>query len=426
MIRTLRVLALLVGGTVSAAAQAASPREWVLVPDRVWDGIAAAPHTGWGVHVRGDRIVAAGPVASLRPSATAERIALPGTTLIPGLIEAHSHVLLHPYDEVSWNDQVLRQSEALRVARAVNHLKATVEAGFTTLRDLGTEGAGYADVGLKQAVAQGIIPGPRLIVTTKAIVATGSYGPTGFATDFADHMPIGAEEADGIEGLTRVVRDQIKHGADWIKVYADYRWGPNGEARPSFTIEELQQVVAVASSSGRQVVAHASTPEGMRRATIAGVASIEHGDGGTAEVFTLMAQRGVVLCPTIAAGDAITRYGGWRRGEPEPARIRAKRESVRLAIASGVSLCNGSDVGVFTHGDNAREIELLVEYGLTPLQALQAATTINAKLLGMEEQIGSIAAGRFADLVAVRGDPTTDVSALRRVELVLMGGVRRK
>jgi imidazolonepropionase-like amidohydrolase len=426
--RVLRTLAILACASSSALVAQAPPvpRDIVLLPDRVWDGLAATPHVGWGVVVRGDRIVAVGPAASLRPAANAERITLAGTTLIPGLIEAHSNVLLHPYNEVSWNDQVLRQSEALRVARAVNHLKATVEAGFTTLRDLGTEGAGYADVGLKQAVAQGIIPGPRLIVTTKAIVATGSYGPTGFATEFADHMPIGAEEADGIEGLTRVVRDQIKHGADWIKVYADYRWGPNGEARPSFTLEELQQIVSVASSSGRRVVAHASTAEGMRRATLAGVASIEHGDGGTAEVFALMAQRGVVLCPTIAAGDAITQYGGWQRGQPEPARIRAKRESVRLAIASGVTICNGSDVGVFTHGDNARELELLVDYGLTPLQALRSATVINAKMLAMDEQIGSIAVGRWADLVAVRGDPTTDITALRRVELVLLGGVRRR
>src|SRR5688500_17850015 len=244
------------------------PSAIALQPDRVFDG--AAMHTGWTVIVRGERIEAAGPSASTPVPSGARTIALPGTTLMPGLIEGHSHLLLHPYNETTWNDQVLREPEALRVARAVNHARATLDAGFTTVRDLGTEGAGYSDAGLKAAIEQRIIPGPRMVITSRAIVATGSYAPRGFDP-----------------------RRDMPQGADWIKVYADYRWGPNGESRPTFTEQELRTIVEVAGASGRPVVAHASTAEGMRRAVVAGVRTIDHGDGGTAEVFRLMRERGV-------------------------------------------------------------------------------------------------------------------------------------
>ena len=389
----------------------------LITPARVFDGMDM--HDGWSVLVRGDRIAAAGPSNTIAAPANATRVGLPGATLMPGMIEMHSHLLLHPYNETTWDDQVLREPLALRVARATNHARETLRAGFTTVRDLGTEGAGYSDVGLKRAIAQGIIPGPRMIVVTRAIVATGSYGPRGFTPEM--DVPQGAEEADA-SSLARVVRDQIGRGADWIKVYADYRWGPNGETRPTFTLGELEQIVEIARTSGRPVVAHSSTPEGMRRATLAGVETIEHGDAGTPEVFRLMKEHNVALCPTIAAGDAILRYRGWKHGDPEPARIAEKRASVRAAMEAGVTMCSGSDVGVFTHGENGRELELMVDYGIAPLQTLRAATSTNARLLHMEEQIGSVRPGLLADLVAVRGDPVKDIHVVRDISFVMKGG----
>ncbi len=391
----------------------------LLKPAHVFDGTAM--HDGWVVLVRGDRIAAVGPAAQVGAPADATVIDLPGMTLMPGMIEGHSHLFLHPYNETPWDVQVLKEPLALRTARAVTQARATLVAGFTSERDLGTEGAGDADVGLKMAIEQGIIPGPRLIVVTRAIVATGSYGPKGF--DPRWDVPQGAQQADGIEGVTHAVREQIGKGADWIKVYADYRWGPNGETRPTFTQEELTQIVLVARSSGRPVAAHASSAEAVKRAVLAGVETVEHADGGTAETFALMAQKGVALCPTLAADDAIARYRGWKAGvDSEPAMITAKRASFKLALAAGVTICMGGDVGVFTHGENVREMELMAAWGMSPLAVLRSATSVNAKVFHIDDKVGSIKPGLLADLIAVEGDPSTNIKALWKVKLVMKGG----
>ncbi len=417
------VIALLSCLAPAAGAQARPDSASLLLlrPARVWDGVADAAQTGMVVLVRGNRIDAIGSAAQIGVPSGARVLDLPNTTLIPGLIDLHSHVLLHPYNETSWDDQVLKEALGERVARATNHLRNTLNAGFTTLRDLGTEGAGDTDAGLRHAIEIGVIPGPRLFVANRAIVMRGTYGPKGFAPEV--QVPQGAEEAGGIEELTRVTRDQIRRGADWVKIYADYRWGPRGETRPAFTVEEITRVVEIARESGRPVVAHASSVEGMTRAIMGGVSTIEHGDAGTPEVFRLMAQKGVAFCPTIAAGDAIQRYRGWKPGVgTEPASITAKRASVKAAIDAGVVFANGSDVGVFTHGDNARELELLVEYGLTPLQAMRSATSVAGKALGYDGTLGVIKAGALADLVAVTGDPTKNIGATRAVVAVVKDG----
>jgi imidazolonepropionase-like amidohydrolase len=389
--------------------------DYLLKADRVFDGFES--HADWVVAVKGNKITYVG--ASYKGKAN-ETITLKGKTLLPGLIEGHSHILLHPYNEVSWNDQLLRESVAERSARAVNHLRASLMAGITTMRDLGSEGAGYADIGLKQAVEKGVVPGPRLLVAGKAIVATGSYGPKGFHEGV--EVPLGAETADGFDDLIRVTRDQIGHGADFIKVYADYRWGPNGTAEATFTVAELKTIVEIAESSGRYVVAHASSPEGMRRAIEAGVETIEHGDDATLEIFNLMKAKGIALCPTVAAGDAISQYGGWKKGiDPTPARILAKQENFKMALSAGVKIVFGGDVGVFTHGDNVRELELMVEYGMNTKAALISATSANAEQFHLNT-LGQLKAGFLADIIAVEGDPMKEISALRKVGLVMKDG----
>ncbi|GAB4008933.1 amidohydrolase family protein [Spirosoma migulaei] len=391
---------------------------YLLKPDRVFDG--ETMHEGWVVRVKEDKIETAGPASSV--SATgAEVIDLKGTTLTPGLIEGHSHLLLHPYNETPWDDQVLKEARSLRVARATVHAQKTLLAGFTTVRDLGTEGADYDDVGLKQAINKGIIPGPRMIVVTKALIATGSYAPKGFSPDI--DVPQGAEEADGHDALILAVRRQIGKGADAIKIYADYRWGLMAEARPTYTIDEIKLIVEVAKSSGRAVVAHAGTAEGMRRAILGGCETIEHGDAGTPEIFALMKQHGTALCPTLAAGDAVSQYRGWKKGQdPEPERIKQKRVTFKQALDAGVTICAGGDVGVFSHGDNARELIMMVDYGMKPIDVLRSATSVNADVFHLADR-GRVRPGLLADLVAVEGDPSKTIADLYRVRAVLKGGV---
>ena len=411
-----RILSVLILALVIAPACAQSI---LLRPDRLFDGEDV--HEGWVVVVEGDLIAAVGEESTLPIPARAEVIYLTGMTLSPGFIEGHSHLLLHPYSETSWNDQVLKESRAERVLRAGVAARATLHAGFTTVRDLGSEGAHYADVGIKTAIRKGVIPGPRMLVAGRAIVATGSYGPKGFHPDF--EPPLGAQTADGVDDLIRVTREQMGKGADFIKVYADYRWGPNSEAMPSFSLEELTLMQRTTASTGRALVAHASTEEGMRRAILAGVETIEHGDGGTREIYRMMAERGVVWYPTLAAVEAIQGYSGWRKGiDPEPARITVKKRVFRMALEEGVLIGMGGDVGVYQHGNNAWEMELMVEYGMTPLAVMRAVTSLNADTFHLADR-GRISAGLLADLVAVLDDPTENIMAAYDVRFVMKGGV---
>jgi imidazolonepropionase-like amidohydrolase len=350
-----------------------------------------------------------------------ERLNLDGLYLVPGLIDLHTHLLLHPYDEVSWEDQVLRDSLELRTIRAVAAARATLDAGFTTIRDLGTEGVGFADVALRDAIGRGIVPGPRILASTRAIVATGCYGPYGF--DPRWDVPKGAEEASGADEVRKAVRRQIAAGADWIKLYADYRRTKGEPPTPTFSLDELRAAVDEAKSAGRPTAAHASTAEGIRRTVEAGFDTIEHGYGADDEVLRLMAERGVTLCPTLAAAEASARYQGWKEGEPEPAVLREAWEMVVRAIAEGVRVACGSDAGVFAHGCNAREIELMAACGMAPREALRAATLVAAGVLGLGDELGRIAPGFLADLVAVKGDPLANISALREVAVVLRAGV---
>jgi len=409
------MLMLLITGPAMAAEQQAI----LLRPARVFDGVDPAPHPGWQVLVEGDKIAAVGP--NLTVPAGTRIIDLPGETLMPGMIEGHSHLFLHPYNETSWDDQVLHEPLALRTARAVAQARTTLMAGFTTERDLGTEGAGYADVGLKQAIDQGIVPGPRLLVATRAIVALGAYGPKGFEPGV--EIPQGAQEVSGSDDIVRAVRSQIAAGADVVKFYADYRWRPGEPSRPTLSAAELKAGTEAAHDAGRIVAVHAATAEGMRRAIAAGVDTIEHGYDGTAEIFKAMHDKGIALCPTLAASDGVAHYRGWNGADPAPASVEDNRHSFALARAAGVPICMGGDVGVFSHGQNAREMELMVAGGMPPAQVLIAATSGNARAFHIGDKVGAVKAGMLADLIAVGGDPTRDVAAVRDVRLVVKGGV---
>jgi len=412
----MRRLTLLFAGLLAAAPALADPI--LLRPARVFDGIDAAPHEGWQVLVDGDRIAAAGP--NLAAPAGARIIELPGATLMPGLIEGHSHLFLHPYNETLWDDQVLHEPLALRTARAVVSAEKTLDAGFTTERDLGTEGAGFADVGLRQAIEQSIVPGPRLLVSTKAIVARGAYGPRGFEPGVP--IPQGAQEVAGVDEIIRAVRDQVAGGADIVKFYADYHWGKGEPSRPTLSQAELNAGIAAAHDAGRLVAVHATTAEGMRRAVLAGADTIEHGYGGTDEVFKLMRDRGTALCPTIAASEAYARYfEHWDGREPAPESVQENRRSFQLAMKVGVPICMGGDVGVYTHGQNWLEMDAMQRAGMSAPQVLIAATSGNARILHLSDR-GAVKSGLLADLVAVDGDPARDVSAVRNVRFVMKGG----
>jgi len=411
-------LLIAMAAAISILASPAAAETYLLHPAQVFDGVNPQAHPGWSVLVEGDKIAAVGP--NIAGAAGAKVLELPGTTLMPGMIEGHSHIFLHPYNETLWDDQVLHEPLALRTARAVVHVRKTLEAGFTTERDLGTEGAGYADVGIKEAIDEGIIPGPRLLVATKANVARGAYGPKGFEPGVP--IPQGAKEISGADEMTKAARDQIAAGADVIKMYADYHYQPGEPSRPTMSEAEMAAGVAVAHDAGRIAAAHATTAEGLRRAILAGVNTIEHGYGGTAEIFKMMAERGIGYCPTLGASEAYGRYfQHWNGQEPAPESVQKARDAFRLAMKAGVPICMGGDVGVFPHGKNWLEMEAMQRAGMSPSQVLISATSRNAKILHLTDR-GEVKPGLLADLVAVDGDPTKDVSAVEHVRLVMKDG----
>jgi imidazolonepropionase-like amidohydrolase len=371
------------------------------------------------IHISGNRIDQIGPQI-VRSENDSVEMDLDGKIVLPGLIDLHSHLLLHPYNEASWNDQVLKESLELRVIRGTIHARKNLESGFTTLRDLGTEGAGFADVAIRDAINQGLIPGPRVFAVTKALVTTGGYGPSGFDPRFS--LPKGAQTADGVSGVRRATREQIAAGADWIKVYADYRRKSGDQSTPTFSLDELKAIVDEASSAGLNVSAHATTDAGIRRAVEAGVTTIEHGYEASVETLKLMRDRNVVLCPTLAASEAMAIYSGWKPGQPDQPRIALARQLMKNAIESGVTIACGSDVGVFAHGECVRELELMFAYGMSAADVINAATFRAAKVLGKEDQLGVVAPNYLADLVVVTDNPLEDISVLRKPFKVFKDG----
>lgn len=386
---------------------------------RVLDVTTGALSEPQQILIRGNKIAEIGGNLNVDSSNT-KVVDLGNRVAVPGLIDLHSHLLLHPYNEASWNDQVLKESLEHRVIRGTLHAKMNLDAGFTTIRELGTEGAAFADVAIRDAIDEGMIPGPRVFAATKALVTSGGYGPSGFDPRFV--VPKGAQTADGVGEVRRATREQIAAGADWIKVYADYRRKSGDRSTPTFSLEELKAIVDEADSAGLKVSAHASTDAGIRRAVKAGVATIEHGYEASVETLALMRENNVVLCPTLAASEAMAKYSGWNPDKTDHPRITLAKQLMKNVKESGVTVACGSDVGVFTHGTNVRELELMFAYGMGAKQVLQSATNVAAIVLGKQDELGQVRPGFLADLVIVDKNPVEDLTTLRNPIIVIKNG----
>lgn len=375
------------------------------------------------VLVKDNMIKEMGPSGSFNFPANAVIIDMPNQTLLPGLIDGHTHLFLHPYTEASWDNQVLRESKAERVIRASNNARLTLLSGVTTIRDMGTQGAGYEDVGLEQSIEKGVAVGPRMLIATRALSASGVYTSKEYASDV--EAPKGAAEVDGKDAILKEVRTQIGSGADVIYVFCESRWTKDNPSAPTFTEEELRLIVDIAKTANRQVVANASTPEGLLRAINAGIMFISHADNATPEILKLMKQKGVVIYPTIAHIEVLALQRGWKRGiDKDPERVATKKKMVEMALKAGTTLCFGSDAGGGVgHGKNYLEMELMVDYGMSNIAVLTSATSGNADLFNLSSKVGRVRVGLLADLIAVDGDPTKDVSKIEQIKFVMKDGV---
>jgi imidazolonepropionase-like amidohydrolase len=390
---------------------------------RLVDGRHPAPAVDVTILVEGARIKQVGAGLAVPPGATV--VDLGRATCLPGLIDSHTHILLQgDITAAEYDDQLLKESIPYRAIRATMAARTALEHGFTTMRDLETEGAMYADVDVKTAIERGVIPGPRLFVATRALAPTGMYPLQGYSWEL--RVPEGVQIADGLDGVRRAVREQVKYGADWIKYYSDRRYFMKDGALHSwvnFTDEEAHAIVEEAHRLGRKVAAHAMGREGILSALGAGVDTIEHGDGLDEETMDIMVRRGVFWCPTIFVGVYVAQ-GRADAGAPIwLTMVELEKHAFARALGKGVKIAYGTDAGGYAWTEpQARELSYMVRYGMTPLQAIESATRVGAELLGREADLGTIEAGRFADIIAVAGDPLADIAEMEKVRFVMKGG----
>src|SRR5213594_424352 len=412
------------------AGQAATPRPAPSPPvlikaGRLIDGRSDTPQANVGILVEGERITWVGPLAQLPGEARGAKVVdLSALTVLPGFIDTHTHLLLQgdPTSE-SYDRQLVYQSIPYRAILGARNARLALEHGFTALRDLETEGAMYADVDIKRAVSEGEIPGPRIFTSTRAMAPTGMYPIV--SSNWELELPHGVQPVDGVDQARLAVREQVAHGADWIKYYSDrrYYFGPPPDSVlhswVNFTDEEAKAIVDEAHRLGRRVAAHAIGSDGIAAALRAGVNSIQHGDGLTDSLMDVMVRNNVYWVPTVTVGAHVVPRGGvW------PALVALERKAFGRALRKGVKIALGTDVGGFpwTEINQAKELEYYVEYGMTPMQAIQSGTSVAAALLGQEQNFGAIAPGLYADIIAVAGDPTRDITELQRVKFVMKGG----
>jgi imidazolonepropionase-like amidohydrolase len=415
------LFSLLVGTTFAQQTAAPPPRHLAIRAGRLIDGKSETPLSNALILIEGDKIVSVSPGGNA--PAGVEEIDLSQATVLPGFVDAHTHVLLQgDITAADYDEQLLKQSIPYRAILGARNAQIALSHGFTALRDLETEGAMYADVDVKTAIKNGEIPGPRMQVSTRAMTPTGMYPLLGYSWEL--NVPKGVQYVDGVEEARKAVREQVMYGADWIKYYSDhaYFYGPDGvlHSHVNFTDEEAKAIVDETHRLGHKVAAHAIGSDGIAAALKAGVDSVEHGDGLTEAQMEEMVRRGIYWVPTIMVGAAVApgRGGNW------PKMVETEKAAFQLALKKGVKIVLGTDAGGFDWKglNEAKEFEYYVSYGMTPIEAIHSATTTAAELLGWTDKIGTVEAGKWADLVAVSGDPLKDITELQRVKFVMKSG----